>query len=509
MWPFTKKKKPQRRMFAGASVGRLTADWIAGGTSADAEINSSLVRLRNRSRQLIRDNDYCQSAMRTFQNNVIGEGVGCQSQVRMKRGGKLDKRLNDLIEMAWYRWQRKETCDVAGKLSLQEIARLVIGSNFESGEILIRMVPMRFGGSKIPLALEVIEADLLDEGYNEKLASGNVVKMGVELNSWKRPVAYHFKTAHPGDIATAMESHSLTRRRVPAEEILHLFVTRRANQTRGIPWLHSTISRLHHMQGYEEAEVIAARASAAIMGFIESPEGEPSLKDDVDNGQSVTEFEPGVFKALNPGEKVSVPTVSRPGGQFDPFMRLMLRGVAAGVGASYESVSKDFSQSNYSSSRLALLDDRDHWRVLQAWMVNNFYQPIFERFLWSAVVSGAVSISDFEINADTYLYPKWKPRGWSWIDPQKEVEAYKTAVRSGFKTLSDVVADSGGDLDELLTQREQEIKLADDLGIVFDTDPKYVSNAGLTQARPQGTALPDTDPSADPAKPDPNPSPAE
>jgi lambda family phage portal protein len=162
----------------------------------------------------------------------------------------------------------------------------------------------------------------------------------------------------------------------------------------------------------------------------------------------------------------------------------MLRAVAAGVGCSFESVSKDFTQTNYSSSRLSLLEERDTWRVLQKFMIENFHQPIYEAWLEMAVMSGELSIQGYEISPDRFRKIQWMPRGWSWVDPQKEVEAYKTAVRCGFKTLSDVVSEQGGDLEDLLLQRQAELAKFDELGIVLDTDPTQVNDAGAQQPVP-------------------------
>ena len=77
-------------MFAGAQASRLTADWVTSVTSADQEIKGSLKRLRSRSRQLVRDNDYAKSAIRVVRNNVVGTGVRLQAQVMRQRGGRLD-----------------------------------------------------------------------------------------------------------------------------------------------------------------------------------------------------------------------------------------------------------------------------------------------------------------------------------------------------------------------------------------------------------------------------------
>lgn len=490
-WPFGKKAvESKKRQYAAAQWNRLVAGWVAMSTSQDAELKGSLRLLRARSRQLGRDNDFVRGAFRAFQNNVVGLGVGFQSQVRRQRGGKLDDVTNDAIETAWYRWSRKQHCDVAGQLSFSDMERLVIRSVVESGEVLVRKIRQSFGGSAIPFALEVIEADLLDDDYNGKTEAGNEIRFGVEKDSWGRPVAYYFHEKHPGDYQfQGAVLRSDRRRRIPADEIIHLYVFERANQTRGVPWLVSSMIRLHHLHGYEEASVIAARAGAALMGFIQSPEGE--LKgDDIENGERVTEFQPGVFKYLAPGETVNVPSIDRPKGEFDPFMRAMLRAMASGVGASYESISKDFSQTNYSSSRLSLLEERDYWKVLQRWMIENFHQPIFEAWLDMAVLSNSLSLAGFDVNPARYYESiRWLPRGWAWVDPQKEVEAYKTAIRSGFATISDVVAQSGSDFEEVMIQRQREIDTASQLGLVLDTDPAKVAASGQVLAPDPSTQV--------------------
>jgi capsid protein len=96
----------------------------------------------------------------------------------------------------------------------------------------------------------------------------------------------------------------------------------------------------------------------------------------------------------------------------------------------------------------------------------------------------------YETNPDRYRASKWVPRSWEWVDPQREVDAYKSAVRCGFKTLAQVISEQGGDLDDVLTQRQTELAKLDELGIVLDTDPSEVSSAGLTQVRPAGSIDP-------------------
>ena len=106
--------KPQRRAYQGARMSRLTADWITSGTSADSEIKSSFKALRNRARQLVRDNDYAKQAVRAIQNNVIGHGIRHQGQIKMLGADRLDEVINGQVHEQWERWMHKSRCDAAG-----------------------------------------------------------------------------------------------------------------------------------------------------------------------------------------------------------------------------------------------------------------------------------------------------------------------------------------------------------------------------------------------------------
>jgi lambda family phage portal protein len=485
-----------KRMYAGAAISRLESDWNVLNTSADSEIITSLRVLRARSRALIRDNEYAKAAVRIIKNNVVGSGIGVQAQVKTG-GGKLLTNVNDAIESAWDDWCDKDTCDPAGKLCFQDMERLIMGSIVENGEVLVRKVRQPFGRGKIPYALELIESDrLVDQWSVARAQNGNMIRMGVEQDKWGRPVAYWFYPTHPGDyqFQAFVESALI---RVPAEDIFHLYIPERIGQTRGVPWFHATLKRLRNMAGYEEAEIVAARASASIVGIIESEEDvTPDLVDDEEESASAAAptltMEPGTFQQLQPGEKFTGFNPSRPNTGLDPFMRYMLRAFATGVGVSYASVSSDYSQGNYSSSRLALLDERDMWRVLQGWLIRNFRLQVHCDWLAAAVLAGEISISDYYTRPKKYAEVRFKPRGWSWIDPTKEVAAYKQAVRSGFMTVGDVIGltSEHSDAEDVFKNRHAELEMMQDLGLVFDTDPSQTDGKGTeqTSAAPDAVA---------------------
>ncbi|MGA1753503.1 MAG: phage portal protein [Pontimonas sp.] len=485
---------PRRRSYQGALISRLTNDWLATQTSADAEIRTSLRKLRDRSREMVRNNPYARQAKRTTQINVVGTGIKLQSQVQQVRGNKRDDRINKLIESKWEVWSRAETCDVSGRYSFHQLEWLAAGALPESGEAIFRIVRRPFGNSKVPLALQLLESDLLDEEYQGgTLERSNEWRNGVEVNEWGRPVRYAFLTRHPGDYwfqnaPQRNDKHVF----IPAADVIHLFMPERPGQNRGVPWFHSVMSDAHQLQGYEEAAVVRARVGASIMGFITNNEGE-LIADDIDNKQRVSDFEPGTYKYLSPGENVTVPNISSPDQQFEMFVKNKVRRFASGFGCSYETLSRDFSDTNYSSSRLSLLEDREHWRVVQNYLIENFHMRVFREWLSLAVLSGELPFADYEARPERYETPRWMARGWSWVDPLKEVKAYREAEQAGYMTKAQIIAYTGGDYDDNVTELAREQELAQSTGVTLDKDildaaPAFPDVAPEPEAAPPARA---------------------
>lgn len=495
-------KKTARRAYAGAKGGRLM--FTASEGSANSELYTGLRTLRNRSRQLARDVVYAKRAKSVVVNNVIGQGIGLQAQIVNQRG-RMIKQINDAIEAAWEEWSCADTCHTGGELHMGDFERAAMFEVFEAGEVFIRLHPRPFGRGRIPLALELIEADRIADDWEIKAPSGAAVTMGIEHDAFHRPVAYYIHTAHPRETQTTQGKPRDDIVRVPADQIIHLRIVERWPQVRGVPWLHAAITRLNQLGEYEEAAVIAARIGASKVGWFENPEGQSDGLDDgqTENDTPTFKVEAGEVGLLPAGWKFSSWDPNYPTEAFDPFTRACLRGIAAGIGVSYESLSRDYSQSNYSSSRLSLLDDRDAWRVLQQWWIRNFRQPLHGAWLQAAVLSRAVPVDvmDYAANPAKYAAVKFKPRGWGWVDPAKEVAAYKEAERAGYITKTDIIAATAGgqDIEDVVQTRRRELDMLEEYDI--ETDTTQVMDAAPEPAGDPAGADPSAEDDAPPAKP--------
>jgi lambda family phage portal protein len=489
------KGKVSQRLYSGARGSRLHVGFGATNSSANAELHLSLQPLRSRSRQLVRDSAYAKRAKKIVVENVIGTGIGMQAEVRASRDN-LRASVNDAIETAFWQWSRADRCHTGGQLHFADIERQAVGQVFEAGEVFIRLHYRPFGDSAVPLGLELIEPERLADDYAEPgpLAAGNKVIHAVEVDDFYRPQAYWIRRLHPGELR--VDTNSTDRvERVPAEQIVHLRLIDRWPQVRGEPWMHAVIRKLADIDGYTEAEIVAARAASMYFGTIETDEETAALGEEQEDGSYQLPLEPGMIEKLRPGEKLNFVNPNRPNSALDPFLRYMLREMAAGVGTSYESLSRDYSQSNYSSSRLALLEDRDTWRALQQWFIRCFRERLHREFLRQAVLARAVpgvSVAEYAADPSKFEAVSFKPRGWSWVDPTKEVEAYRQAVISGFTTVADVIAETGGgrDLETVLQQRRRELDEMDVHDLTFDTSPENYEVKDEPAPRPMAAPAP-------------------
>jgi lambda family phage portal protein len=458
--------KPQKRSYNGANVSRLTSDWLSPSTTADEEIRRDLKKLRGRCRELERNNDYVRRYLDGMENNVLGaHGIGLQMKV-MDQPGHPDRFANFAIEKAWNTWGRANNCTPTGKMTWRDFQRLALRSCARDGDVLVRMI--RGYRNPFGFALQIIEADRLDSEHNQALPDGNEIRMGVEVDPFGKPVAYHILESHPGDTYAASYRK---RHRIPANEIIHIFNQERISQTRGVPWMVSAMTRLQQLAGYEEAEVVAARVSSCKMGWLlkENSEGYTGEEDPADLNV-LMEAEPGTIEELPSGMKFQEWNPSHPTTAYKDFVKTCLRGISAGLGVSYNMLANDLEGVNYSSIRAGVLEEREHFKKVQQWFTDSFVSPVFESWLESSILANHFP---FNINRfDKMNAPQWKPRRWAWVDPLKDLQANVQAVEAGLKSRRSIVAESGGDVEDVFDQIAMDKQLAEEKGLAFGDDLK-------------------------------------
>lgn len=461
-----KPKAVARRAFEAANTGRLFSDWLTGTKSADAEIRYALQAMRSRSRDLCQNNDYARRYLDLVCSNVVGP-KGIQLQVRARENdGRLDQLANQILEQSFADWGRAGNCTVDGKLSWVDAQRAFVSSVARDGECFVLMV--QDSGNPWRFRLQFIDPDLIDQDKNETLAGGNQIRMGIEVDGAGKPVAYYVKTRHPDDYQ--LSGVPVREERVPADRMIHGYRADRIAQTRGVPWTSTAMTRLKMLGGYEEAELVAARISASKMGFFTSQSGDDYQADGTeDTGNLRMEVAPGQFEQLPAGVDFKPFDPQHPASAFADFEKAMLRGIASGLGVSYTSLSNNLESVSYSSIRQGLIEERDQWRVTQAWMIEHFCDPVYRAWLRQTLDSGIVNLPAAKYSK--FVAAQWVPRGWQWVDPRNEADAQITAINNGLMTRTQALAERGLDIEDVLRERQAEDELMAAMGIVLPAAP--------------------------------------
>ena len=488
-WMQTLKRRlfgasPTSPTYDGVGGGRRAVAWQVGNPGAVAALAYTQDALRAKSRDLARRNAWAAAGIEAFVANAIGTGIKPQSMVQ-------DAALREAIHSLWWDWC--EQADAAGLTDFYGLQALATRALLEGGECLVRLRWRRpEDGLPVALQLQVLEPEHLPSTLNQTLPSGNVIRAGIEFDKIGRRVAYHLYRSHPGDgsLSPMSGTGGMDTARVPADEIVHLFRPLRPGQIRGEPWLARALVKLHELDQYDDAELVRKKTAAMFAGFITRDRPEDGMLGESapdGSGTALAGLEPGTMQILEPGEDIRFSEPSDVGNAYADFMRQQFRAVAAAMGITYEMLTGDLTQVNYSSIRAGLLEFRRRCEAIQhGVIVHQLCRPIWRAWMDQAVLEGSLTIPGYSRRRRDYQAAKWIPQGWQWVDPQKEFNALKLAIRAGLMSRSEAISAYGYDAEDIDREIAADNARADALGLVFDSDPRHELTAALQPAFAQG-----------------------
>ena len=464
------RKSSYKRGYAAAQRRARFADFRTSRGTADYELRQALPIVRAKSRWLARNSSSMKRFLWLLKINVIGKkGFMFKSRVK-QRDGEADESLNKRVEMAWKKWCRRPS--VEGRLSMTALLHQRIATLARDGEAVWEIVfnPRYHDG----ISLNPLEADYLDVTLNTiYTGNGNEIRMGVEVDRFNRPVAYHLLTRHPGDVSWVPHNSRRRYRRVPAELIIHTYLQDRAGQTRGEPWASTVVNSVKMLDGYREAETVGRRLRSAIMGFFKKmmpqPQGIEEMADGYEESDQTFEMsiEPGMLKEMPTGYEFDK---FDPGGSqtdYAQFESQIKTDIAMGLNISVVSHGMETKQISYSSHRGVIMEDRDFYRCLQEFIIDMDMETIFPIWLKMHMVQddSVIPPTRFDAIVDAATF---RGRGWSWVDPRNEVTANVSALQTKQTSLTAIAAERGMDIDDLLDEIEDEQLKAENRGLTLD-----------------------------------------
>lgn len=451
------------RHYEAAMPGRRTQNWSRQSTDANLANWTSLQRLRDIARDLVRNNGHAEAALGIISNHAVGTGIVAKPQP-----------ANEAVLQLWRQWAETPACDWDSRHDFYGLQKLVLRSVAESGEVLIRR---RFRAQpvpgELPLQLQVLEADFLDTPRTMPLPNGGQIIQGVEFDALGQRVAYWLFRTHPGSITSTMATVFGQSHRIPASEILHVFLMRRPGQVRDVSWLAPTLLRFKDFDEFEDATLMKQKIAACLAVVYTDQDGaNPGLGATDDTATPPTDtLSPGALIGLPAGQTIQ--TVQPPSAaDYPSYSSVSLRAIAAGLGVTYEDLTGDYTNLPFSAARMSRLRfyarvDDWRWRML----IPQFCDPVWS---WAMQAAG---IMGFQAPSSV----RWTPPATPMIEPDKEGLAAMRNVRAGVQSLPEMIRERGYDPDEYLDEVAEFNQKLDDKKIVLDSDPRQTTQAGQLQ----------------------------
>jgi lambda family phage portal protein len=443
------------------------------GLSPDGLVKQGAVPLRAQGRYLERNHDLSRGILRVLVNNTVGPtGIGVEPQPRRKGTNEIHEEYAQLLRTLHKDWRR--TPEVTHRFHDAKVQRLVAKTWFRDGEAFSQMltgpVPMLDHGTKVPFSLELFEPDMVPMDYDD---DSRGIRQGIERNAWGKTRAFHVYKRHPNELMTLPTGNDL--KRIDASRMLHVALIDRIGQLRGVSEFASIINRLEDIKDYEESERIAAKIAAMLTAYVKR--GNPELYDTDslekdESGNPIPRdisMSPGmIIDTLGMGEEIGLIDSKRPNPNLITFRQGQLRAMAAGVGAGYSSISRDYD-GTYSAQRQELVEQWIHYAVLTDEFVGMFVQPTWENFVLAAHLSGAAPIPD-DVEPGTHDDALFIGQSMPWIDPVKEATAWLLLVKAGFASEVEVMRKRGVNPMDMLEQTATWRKKVEEKGLVFDSN---------------------------------------
>lgn len=444
-----------RGNYDAADSGRLQSRWNTLNMSAEMTDRYERDTIRARARDLERNSDVMNSVVRAFRRNVIGAGL----KVRITTG---DQELDQSLGRLWEQWCKGRNCDVTGQQSFPQIVRMCIQRKIMDGGVLL--VKRYTNQGMLPLQLQVLEVDELDLTQIQPKNKENKVVGGIEYNRFNRPEGYWIRQ-YSIDGYTQMEPVY-----IKAGDVIFYFSKKRPSQIRETSDMSATMTRVKDMNEFMTAVGIKEKIAACLAVFIKRTNpsnipGKPARRMDGEVSYEGKRIVPGMIMEMQMGDEAQMLNPAGQGTDAAAFIKTQQRMVSSANGLSYEAVSRDMSDTNYSSARQSMIEDDLTYDEERELLTECVLDEVYESFVISCWLKGLISVPDFWERKETYLSHEWVTIPKRWIDPYKEANANGIALKTGQKTFQQICAENGRDWKTVVNEMAEAQEYAQKKGI--------------------------------------------
>lgn len=508
--------------YEGANhFSREMARWRPSYGSADMDLLSQKPLADARSRDILRNDAFVQGGAAVHKDNIVGPVYKLNAKPAYRTLGLDEAWAGDFqveVEEKFSLWANSldNWVDAAGSKNLTEMVRLAVHQITQGGEVLAVAEYLRGGNRPFRTAIQMIDPDRLSNPH--QVATNPRVKGGIEFDRLGKPVRYFIRESHPTEY---LLGDNFRWRTVEAkkpwgrQQVIHIYEQNRPGQSRGVSDMVAALKELRITKSFRDIVLQNAVLNATFAATIESdiPAEAFAALGVADNPEEVIEgYASGFFNALDayhgsgrgltlngvriphlfPGTKLNMNPASQGGPLGTEFEQSLLRYIAAALGISYEQLSRDFTQTNYSSARAAMNETWKFMLTRKHLVADRFATHIYALWLEEAISMGYIEATrgfdpDFfyrPLHKDALVQCSWIGASRGQVDELKETQAAALRLKYGLSTQEDEAARLGKDWREINAQLEREKLDKEERGLVVEAQDNSINAAsGSPQER--------------------------
>ncbi len=407
------------------------------------------------SHHLMRNNPLLRVGATRFRASCIGDGAKPVFDPKL---------FNPDFDMAFKSWclycDFDENSNFSGVQALAVITMLIDGSAF-----IVRRRTLNL----VPLQIQVVSPLCLASEL-ERDGAASYVRAGILYAKNGKVLKYAFYKLprdHPEFDEDAVNW-------LHANDVIHLRDVLHAGQSSAQPWVSAGADFVKQYKDNQTVEIKSRmkrsgqQVYALKEGIVNQNVGAPAQP----TKKEKLIIQAGGMTFLTGVKEIKTASPPEIAGNYQEHNNQVLRMVASLLGITYEMLTGDLTQVNYSSIRAGMINHRRLIGQLRSIVLNPNFNRIIGWFIDAYHLTDGKPLDNYFENPYPYLDPIWIWPEWEEIDPLKAAKSLVLEIQNDIKSLEQVSNSRGTTLDQQLdsVQRSKEAKEIRGLNSETSTD---------------------------------------
>lgn len=485
--------------------GQLRA-WNPEPESVDAALLPNFERGNARADDLVRNNGYAANAIQLHQDHIVGTFFGLSYRPNYRYLDIPDKEARAFareVEDAWWEFAEDDHCylDVERKRTFTMMIREGVAMHSFAGELFTQPCWSSDSNRVFKTQFKMISAKRISNPLGQ--CDTRTIRNGVRLDKNGAALGYYVSEDDYPMYSPTQWRYIPRQMSNGRPAMIHVFEPLEDGQTRGANQFYSVMEQMRMLDTLQNTQLQSAIVKAMYAATIESEldtqsamefilgagEGGKASMDELLRNMvsyySAAQVKLGGAKVphLYPGDSLNLQTAQSADNGYSTFEQSLLRYIAAGLGVSYEQLSRNYSQMSYSTARASANESWCYFMGRRKFIASRQASQMFLCWLEEAIARRVIRLPakarfSFQEARASWAKCEWIGAGRLAIDGLKEVQEAVMLIESGLSTYEIECAKRGLDYEDVFAQQLREVQERRNNGL---TPPPWAATVFNTQ----------------------------